>query len=100
MCCEAGVYVGIGIKLVDLKTYIPELGVVVSTVAWSGEIGYRRSAETMVFKGNIEEIVDWNELYMESHGYCTDVCELCREHCRIVKEIKSGKIKLKMGDET
>ena len=48
MCCEACAYVGIGVKLVDLKTYIPELGVVVSTVKEikSGKIKLKKEEST------------------------------------------------------
>mgnify|MGYP000008669223 CR=1 FL=1 len=80
--------------IVNLKTFIPEEGVWVSTVAWDMPIGLHRCAESMVFSGNQEEITSWEELYFESHGYCTDEEILREEHERIVKGIKEGKIQL------
>ena len=81
-------------KLVDLKTYIPEKGVWVSTVAYDEEIGFGRCAETMVFKGDESGITDWSELYFESHGYITDKEGLKKRHEEIVREIREGEIEL------
>lgn len=83
-------------RIVDYKTYIPELGVWVSTVAYNTLIGPDRCAETMVFKGDENGITDWSELYFESHGCITDPEELKKRHDRIVKLIKEGKIKLEL----
>ena len=65
-------------RLVDLKTYIPERRVWISTVACDEEVGFNRCAETMVFKGDENGITDWSELSLESHGYTTDEEELRR----------------------
>ena len=81
-------------KLVDIKTYIPERGVWVSTVAFDTEIGYGRCAETMVFKGDEKGITDYAELYFESHGYCTNEETLRKEHERIVEGIRKEEIRL------
>ena len=80
--------------LVDLKTYIPEKRVWVSTVAYDEEIGFGRCAETMVFKGDEGGITDWGELYFESHGYTTDEEELKKRHEEIVRKIRGGEIEL------
>ena len=81
-------------RIVDIKTYIPELGVWVSTVAFDGLIGLDRVSETMVFRGNEKGITDYGELYFEPHGYTTDKEKLERRHKEIVEAIKSGEIKL------
>jgi len=81
-------------KLVDLKTYIPEKKVWVSTIAYDEEIGFNRCAETMVFKGDENGITDWSELYFESHGYTTDEEELKKRHKEIVRVIREGEIEL------
>jgi len=81
-------------RIVDYKTYIPEKKVWVSTVAWNVPIGPDRCAETMVFWGDERGIMSYDELYFESHGFETDPEVLKREHERIVRNIKSGKIKL------
>ena len=81
-------------KLVDLKTYIPEKKVWVSTIAYDKEIGFDRCAETMVFKGDENGITDWSELFFESHGYITDEEELKRKHEEIVRGIREGEIVL------
>ena len=52
-------------RLVDLKTFLPEKKVWVSTVAYDEEIGFNRCAETIVFKGDETGITDWDELYFE-----------------------------------
>ena len=80
--------------LVDLKTYIPEKGVWVSTVAYDREIGWDRKAETMVFRGDENGITSTAELYFESHGHTTDPAALKREHERIVERIRSGEIEI------
>jgi len=82
------------IKIVDLKTYIEEKGVWVSTVAHDMEIGLNRCAETMVFRGDSESIKDWTEVYFESHGYETNEEVLRSLHEEIVRKIKSGEIEL------
>jgi len=84
--------------LVNIKTYIPERKVWVSTVAWDIPIGADRCAETMVFRGDEEGITDWSELYFESHGWETDENVLRKEHERIVEAIRSGKIELEEED--
>ena len=81
-------------RLVDLKTYIPEKKVWVSTVACDEEIGFNRCAETMVFKGDENGITDWSELYFESHRYVTDEEELRKRHEEIVRKIREGGIEL------
>ena len=81
-------------RLVDLKTYIPEKKVWVSTVACDEEIGFNRCAETMVFKGDESGITDWSELYFESHGYVTDEEKLRKRHEEIVRKIREGGIEL------
>jgi len=83
-----------GKMLVNIKTFIPERKVWVSTVAWDIPIGMDRCAETMVFRGNKDEITDYSELYFMPHGYCTDEEKLRKEHERIVKGIKRGEIEL------
>ena len=85
--------------IVDLKTYLPKIGVWVSTVAWNMEIGVGRYAETMVFRGNKEGITDWRYMYFESHGYTTDKEILTKEHNRIVEGIKNNTITLDRMDE-
>ena len=81
--------------VVDLKTFIPEKGVWVSTVAHDMPIGIDRCAETMVFRGDKDGITDWyDELYFESHGYTTDREVLRKAHERIVDEIKRGIIQI------
>jgi len=81
-------------RLVDLKTYIPEKRVWVSTVAYDKEISINRCAETMVFKGDENGITDWSELYYEDHGRTTDEKELKRRHEEIVRKIREGEIEL------
>jgi len=81
-------------RLVDLKTYIPEKKVWVSTVACDEEIGFNRCAETMVFKGDENGITDWSELFFESHEYTTDEEELKKRHEEIVRKIRDGEIEL------
>mgnify|MGYP007013801660 CR=1 FL=1 len=81
-------------RLVDLKTYIPEKRVWVSTVAYDKEIGFNRCAETMVFKGDKDGITDWSELYYEDHGHTTDEKELRKRHEEIVRKIREGEIEL------
>jgi len=81
-------------RLVDLKTYIPEKKVWVSTVACDEEIGFNRCAETMVFKGDENGITDWGELFFESHEYTTDEEELKKRHEEIVRKIRDGEIEL------
>lgn len=83
------------IKRVSFKTYIPEKGVWVSTAGLCFPIGFDRLAETAVFKGDENGITDWNELHLVPHGYTIDEEFLKREHDRIVREIKAGKLKLK-----
>jgi len=82
------------VKLVDIKTFIPELQVWVSTIARNEPLWIGCYAETMVFKGNEHGITDWHELYFENHGDTTDRATLEKEHNRIVNEIKSGAIKI------
>ena len=81
-------------RKVDLKTYIPEKGVWVSTVAYDCEIGFGRKSETMVFRGDESGITDFTDLYFESHGYETDPERLRKEHERIVEGIRSGEIEI------
>jgi len=82
-------------RLVDLKTYLPEKGSLVSIVACDMEIGFNRCAGTMVFKGDENGITDWDELYFESHGYTSDEKERRRErHEEIVEAIRSGAISI------
>ena len=80
--------------IVDLKTFVKEKGVWVSTVAHKIEIGMGRTSETMVFKGNEKEITNWLEVYFESHGYETREALLKKEHERIVNGIREGTINL------
>jgi len=80
--------------LVQIKTFIPEQNVWVSTVAYTQEIGLNRTSETMVFKGNAEGITDYSELYFESHSYIQDKALLKRLHEQIVSKIKLGEIQL------
>ena len=80
--------------IVDLKTFIPEKNVWVSTVAWDIEIGVGRKAESMIFKGNKDGITDWEGLYFESHGYTTNKEVLEKLHRKIVESVKKGEIKL------
>ena len=81
-------------RLVDLKTYISEKKVWVSTIACDEEIGFNRCAETMVFKGDENGITDWSELFFESHGRITDGEELKKRHEEIVRMIREGEIEL------
>ena len=81
-------------QLVDLKTYIPEKKVWVSTVAYNREISLNTCAETIVVKGNESGITDWDALYYESHGRITDEEELKKRHEEIVKKIREGEIEL------
>ena len=78
----------------DLKTFLPEKKVWVSTVAYDEEIGFNGCAETIVFKGDETGITDWDELYFESHGYTTDEKELRKRHEEIVAAIRSGAISI------
>jgi len=87
-------------KLVDLKTYIPEKKVWVSTIAYDEEIGFGRCAETMVFKGDENGITDWSELFFVSHGYTTDEEELKKRHEEIVRRIREGEIVLEEVEVT
>ena len=80
-------------RLVDLKTYIPEKRVWVSTVAYDKEISINRCAETIVLKGNEKGITD-RMLYYESHGHTTDEKELKKRHEEIVRKIREGEIEL------
>jgi len=82
----------------DKKTYIPEKGVWVSTVAWNYNIGLDRSSETMVFKGDEEGIEDYTDFYMESHGHTYSKDTLTRAHKRIVAGIEDGTIELEEVD--
>lgn len=88
-----------GRMLVNIKTYIPEKGVWVSTVAWDVPIGVDRCAETMVFRGDEKGITDYSDLYFESHGWETDERVLRKEHERIVEAIKRGEIDLEVIDD-
>jgi len=87
-------YRGTAEKLVDYKTYIPEKGVWISTVAWNAPINLEGNAETMVFRGDEEGITDWCELYYEPHGWTFDRELLRKKHEEIVEKIRSGEIKL------
>jgi len=80
--------------LVNLKTFISERGVWVSTVAWDQPIGYDRCSETMVFRGDEKGITDNRILYFESHGYTAEESILKERHERIVESIKKGMIQL------
>ena len=84
-------------KIADFKTYIPEKGVWVSTVAWNMRIGLTRNSETMVFPGNERGITDYGTvIYSKSHGFIEDTGEyikwLKKKHNEIVEKIKSGEI--------
>ena len=81
-------------KVVDFKTYIPELKVWVSTIAYDRPIGIDRCSETMVFKGDENGITDWSELYFESHRWLLDKKVLKGLHDEVVEKIKSGDIRL------
>lgn len=82
--------------LYDRKTHIPEKGVVVSTVGWDEEIGWKRTAETMVFPADKDgNIVSWSEVYFESHGMYPSQAELDAAHERIVQGIRDGSIQLR-----
>lgn len=78
--------------LVHHKTFIPEKGLWVSTVSYDYEIGLDRCAETMVFKGNKDEITDYEDLHFESHGHETDKDVLKKEHDRIVEYVKTNEL--------
>ena len=70
---------------INLKTYIPNRKLWVSTVAYNMIIGAGRTSETMAFSGSEKGIEDYEELYFESHGSEGNEKTLKKEHRRIVK---------------
>ena len=72
--------------LYHFKTYIPKTGVWVSTVAWDMRIGGGRTSETMVFKGDEKDIIDWSDIDFESLGYIQNETVLMRKHNEMVEK--------------
>lgn len=80
-------------RLYHRQTHVPERGVVVSTVANDGVIGWNRTAETMVFSADASgEITNWTERYFESHGMLPAESDLDAWHERIVADMRDGTI--------
>lgn len=74
----------------QLLTHIPERGLVVSTVNHDMEIGWKRTAETMVFPANESgEIADFTEVRCDSHGIQPSEETLKSEHERICAEVRA-----------
>ena len=73
------------------KTYLPEKGLWVSTVAHDMAIGAGRSSETMVFKGDKDGVQDYGEQYFEGHGFIQDEKTLDGFHERIVEKMRGRK---------
>lgn len=94
-------------RVFDRKTFLPDKGVLVSTVAYDFPIGADgRNAETMVFPARsaantVEgwEVVSWLEMAMRSHGFVTDPRVLAEEHERMVRDVREGRVELSSQEE-